>query len=82
MVCAYHENDIELHFPHGPTPVDMDVYSRVAHQARRVFASTMGEFLMYECGDQRPMFCAFSPYMANAVRSPTFVERMAKKLTH
>jgi len=45
---------------------------RIADGARQAFASEMGELLLYEREDAPPLFCAFSPYMANATRSASF----------
>ncbi len=74
MVCIYHEGNIELQFPRGDVEVDRSLYQHIADGARQAFASEMGELLLYEREDAPPLFCAFSPYMANATRGRPPVE--------
>ncbi len=77
VVCIYHRDSFELMFPKGPAKVDTALYAKAAAGARQVFASEMGELLFYERDDAPPMFCAFSPYMANATRNPAFGDALA-----
>jgi hypothetical protein len=80
VVCIYHEGNIELQFPRGNVEVDRSLYQHIADGARQAFASEMGELLLYEREDAPPLFCAFSPYMANATRSATFRDAVMETL--
>lgn len=80
VVCIYHEGNIELQFPRGNVEVDRSLYQHIADGARQAFASEMGELLLYEREGAPPLFCAFSPYMANATRSATFGDAVMETL--
>jgi len=78
VVCIYHEGNIELQFPRGNVEVDQSLYQHIADGARQAFASEMGELLLYEREGAPPLFCAFSPYMANATRRQPSVEAVGE----
>lgn len=82
VICFFHGRQVDFKFPYGePIDVDRAIYRRVAQAASEVFESRMGEILMYVPQGRPPQFCAFSPYMANAVRTPGFGQALLASLT-